>query len=191
MRPPLTWPRWVAAGIACVVLVAGCSTETKQHLLRVFFTGVDETNASPVVVAADKLGTNAPAGPVTTLVTVVVYMHKPYLERKCDACHLAGQSEELRATGSALCLECHAKLIENAQFVHAPIRDGRCDLCHEAHKATERFLLTRKGQEVCLNCHKPAAMARVKGHAKITVAECLSCHDAHRSDRGYLLKTQQ
>ena len=190
MRPPLTLFGWVAGGIACIVLAAGCSTRTKQNVLHFFFTGMDETNTPPVVAADDLPHTNSPAGIVAPL-TPLVYLHQPYLERKCDSCHLSGESEALRATGSALCLECHAKIVENAKFIHKPIRDGRCDQCHEAHKAGERFLLARKGQDVCLNCHKAAAMAVVKGHANMGSAECLSCHDAHRSDQEYLLKPRQ
>jgi predicted CXXCH cytochrome family protein len=186
----MAWPRWVAAGFACGLLAAGCSTESKQRLLRVFFTGTEETNAPP---ASELVGvvTNAAARPAAAPEEPVVYMHQPYLERKCDACHLTGQSEELRATGSALCLECHQKLIANAAFIHTPIGEGKCDPCHDAHQSTERYLLTRKGQEVCLSCHKLVEMLSLKGHDSMGAAECLSCHDAHRSDQKYLLKTVQ
>jgi predicted CXXCH cytochrome family protein len=179
----------VVAGLAGGLLVVGCSTETKQRWLQVFFTGVDGTNAPPAS-AAPKVVTNAVAPPATTAPAApVVYMHPLYAERKCDSCHVTGQSEELRATGSALCLECHQKLIANAQFIHAPIRDGRCDQCHEAHKSAERFQLTHKAQELCLSCHKLVEMANVKGHASMGTAECLSCHDAHRSNQKYLART--
>lgn len=191
MRPPFAWFRRVAAAGTLFFLVAGCSSQTNQRLLRVFFTGVDQTNSAPLVVEAHRPGTNTAAGPVAMLTAPVIYLHQPYLEQKCDQCHLAGRGEELIATGSALCLKCHSKLIENAKFVHAPVRDGRCDLCHEAHKSTERFLLTRKGQDVCLSCHKLAAMANVEGHAGMGAAECVSCHDAHCSNEKYLVKARQ
>ena len=184
----MTWTRWVAAGFAVGLLAVGCSTETKQRWLHVFFTGVDETNAPPTGAFAGVV-TNAVASPVALPAAPVVYMHPLYSERKCDSCHITGQSEQLRATGSALCLECHQKLIANAKFIHAPIRDGRCDQCHEAHKSTERFQLTHKAQELCLSCHKLVEMAKVKGHASMGTAECLSCHDAHCSDQKYLVKS--
>ena len=188
MRPPRTWTCWAAAGLAGGLLIVGCSTETKQRWLHVFFTGVDGTNAlsaslpTAVVTNVVALTAAVPAAPV-------VYMHPLYAERKCDACHLTGQSEQLRATGSALCLECHQKLIANAKFIHAPIRDGRCDQCHEAHKSTERFHLTHRAQELCLSCHTQVEMAKVNAHASLGTAECLSCHDAHRSDQKGLVKS--
>jgi len=191
VRSPFAWSRRMGAASILFILVAGCSSQTNQRLLRVFFTGVDQTNSPPVVVEPPRPSTNTAAGPVAIVTVPVIYRHQPFLDGKCDACHLAGGSEELRATGSALCLECHQKLIQNAKFLHAPVRDGRCALCHDAHKSPERFLLTRKGQDVCLNCHKMAEMTKVKGHLSMGSAECLSCHDAHRSNEKYLLKTRQ
>lgn len=187
MRPPKTWTRWVAVGIAGGLLAVGCSTETKQRWLHVFFTGVDGTNGRPASVTAPVV-TNVVAVPAAVPAAPAVYMHPLYAERKCDSCHVTGQSEQLRATGSALCLQCHQKLIANAKFIHAPIRDGRCDQCHEAHKSTEHFLLTHKVQDLCAGCHKPAALAKVPGHADMKADECLSCHDPHRSDEASLMK---
>ena len=183
----MTCTRWVVAGFVGGLLAVGCSTETKQRLLHVFFTGVDETNAPPVVVAAPVV-TNVAAA-VVVPAAPVVYMHPLYADRKCDACHVTGQSEQLRATGSALCLQCHQKLIANARFIHAPIRDGRCDQCHESHKSSERFLLTRKLGDLCLGCHKPSDLAKVPGHEDLKPDECLSCHDPHRSDQESLVKS--
>jgi predicted CXXCH cytochrome family protein len=183
----LTWPRCVATTLGCVLLLAGCSSQTKHRLLCVFFTGLDQTNSPPLAVAS-AASTDAAAQPAAAAAIPVVYFHKPYFERNCEACHVTGQSEELRATGSDLCLECHQKLIGNATYVHAPVNDGKCNLCHVAHKSTERFLLTGKAQDVCLDCHKRAKMVKVKGHATMGTAECVSCHDPHRSDQRKLLK---
>jgi predicted CXXCH cytochrome family protein len=187
MRPTATWMHQATAGLACVVLVASCSSETKQRLLHVFFTGVDGTNAPPKSIGASP-GTNALARPAAAPAEPVVYQHQPYLERKCDACHVTGQSEALRVSGGALCLECHAKVAAPAKYIHAPVEEGRCDQCHEAHKSTERALLTRRGSDVCLSCHELVYMTKIKGHAKTSGPECWSCHDAHRSDNKYLVK---
>ena len=189
-RPPGTWSHWVAGGFVCFLLVTGCSTETTQRLLHVFFTGVDGTNAPPAATMTSP-ATNAVNRTATALAEPVVYLHQPYLERKCDACHLTGDSQALRVTGGALCLECHAKVAVPAKYIHAPVGEGRCDLCHEAHKSTERALLTRQGSDVCLSCHELVYMTKINGHAKTSGPECWSCHDAHRSDNKYLVKARQ
>jgi len=187
----VTGSHLVVAGFACVLLlITGCGSETKQRLLHVFFTGIDETNAPPADTMTSAV-TNTASRTATTTAEPVVYLHKPYMERKCDACHLTGESQALRVTGGALCLECHAKVAAPAKYSHAPVEEGRCDLCHEAHKSTERALLTRQGSDVCLSCHELVYMTKINGHAKTSGPECWSCHDAHRSDNKYLVKARQ
>jgi predicted CXXCH cytochrome family protein len=177
--------------LVCLLFAAGCSSQTKGRLLRVFFTGVDATNTVFVTTS-----TNLPAG-TNTLVQAAIpttapvgSVHKPYLDRNCTACHLTAMSQELRVNGSGLCLECHDKLIGTAKYVHAPIAAGKCDDCHQGHESPEKALLLRKAQDLCVECHELPQMAQVRGHANIGSAECLSCHDPHRSEQQYLVKAR-
>jgi predicted CXXCH cytochrome family protein len=189
VRPQSTWPQQIATTLVCVLLAAGCSPQTKEHLLRVFFTGAGTTNRPPVTASA-AVSTNAAVQPSIPTTPQVVSSHKAFTERNCTACHLTAMSQELRSSGSDLCLECHDKLIGNAKYVHAPVNDGRCDLCHQPHESTERFLLTRKAQDLCLDCHPFAQMVKLRGHATMGTAECVSCHDPHRSEQKNLVKAQ-
>ncbi|MEI6779342.1 MAG: cytochrome c3 family protein [Verrucomicrobiota bacterium] len=169
-----------------MLLAAGCRPETKDKLLRVFFTGVDAKGRPAVAAAA--VSTNTAVRTAATNTFPVVFLHQPFAERNCTACHVSDLSQELRTGGSGLCLGCHDKLIGNAKYVHAPVSDGRCDLCHQSHDSPERFLLTRKAQVLCLDCHALVQMAKLRDHATLPDAGCTSCHDPHRSERKSLVK---
>jgi len=190
-----------ALGLVCWALLGGgCGAPGRQAMLHVLFTGVDAASGPPGAAAGAK-GTNAVAAAGakgTNMITAVIgpaarpalYVHTPYAEHKCSACHVAGQAQELHAKDGELCLECHSKLIGAAKFVHPPVDDGKCHLCHTSHQSTERFLLTRKAEELCFGCHKLPKLEKVKQHATLATTECLSCHDPHRSDLKKLLKAQ-
>ncbi len=177
-----------------VALLLGCSSQNRDQLVRVFFTGVDE----PVRVARGSSGTNSASGSSTNStvalaqggvpVQPVVFFHKPFAERNCVACHVLAQSAQLKAVGGDLCLTCHDKLIGKAKFVHSPVDDGKCQLCHDPHQSKEKWLLIRKGRAICLDCHRLAKMEKVKGHVNMGSDACQSCHDPHRSDLKKLLK---
>ena len=190
MRPQSTWPRKIATTLTCALLLAGCSSQTKDRLLRVFFTGVDATNRPPTTAEAPVAATNQALLAVAPSIRSEVHTHPPYFERKCTACHVNELSQELRSNGGDLCLGCHDKLIGNAKHVHAPVSDGRCDLCHLPHESPEPFLLTRKAQELCLDCHSLAQMEKLRGHATMGTSECVSCHDPHRSELPKLAKAK-
>jgi predicted CXXCH cytochrome family protein len=177
--------------LACLLLAAGCSSQTKGRLLRVFFTGVDATNTVAAATSTNlPVSTNTLAQVATSTNTTVGTVHKPFLERNCTACHLTAMSQELRVNGSDLCLECHDKLIGTAKYVHAPINAGRCDVCHQAHESPEKALLLRKAQDLCVECHELPLMVQLRGHANMGSAECVSCHDPHRSEQKYLVKAR-
>ena len=189
MRPARTWPGWGIAGLAAVLLVAGCGTETKQRLLHVFFTGVDKTNAPPpgAVLLPQ---TNRLVSTVLSPSAAALHVHQPYGERKCDACHQSAQSERLRVNEPALCLECHPKLGERAKYVHAPVAAGQCSFCHEAHESTVAALLNRPVAELCAKCHPAAQLKLVKDHTNPGNADCVRCHDPHRGEQWNLVRTR-
>lgn len=114
------------------------------------------------------------------------FTHTPMTEgRACANCHdpHASDQEHLLASKTMdLCLSCHdksiktehgvlaniAKEIENASFVHGPLREGNCVACHEAHGSEHAKLLDRAFPEtfyaefseaqyaICFECHDKA-----------------------------------
>ena len=189
MRLQFQW-QWAAITLSSVLALTGCNSQARHRVLCVFFTGVDQPTAPPPVRPAAP-GTNAVLGTAAQTNQPAVYLHQPYAEQKCAACHLGEQSQELRAGGGDLCLECHPKLVGQAKYVHAPVKDGQCQHCHAAHQSTEPYLLTRKGQGVCVDCHTLAKIEKVKGHAGIGKDLCFTCHDPHGSEWKKLLKVPQ
>ena len=187
MRLAFTWRWWLVTVLSVALVVTGCSSQSRHTLLTVFFTGVDPvapvqvtSSNSPVAGALVQPAVHAPQQTET--------LHKPFMERKCSACHIDNQSEQLRASGRELCWDCHRKLLDTAKIVHPLVAKGKCDQCHAAHKSTEHYLLLRPAQSLCLGCHASATMEQVKGHATMGTEACLGCHDPHRSDRAKLLK---
>lgn len=189
MKCCLTWSRGLILGALLAGLATGCRAPARQTLLHVFFTGVDSTQVAEV--PRPKVATIPQLTPARTAAPApLLFVHQPYEERKCDACHLSRQSEQLKREEPALCLECHPQLGGEAKFVHAPFGEGRCSLCHDAHQAEEKKLLTRKAQALCEVCHKPALMQWVSRHATAGDSACVTCHDPHRSNQKALVKAQ-
>ncbi|MCX6895041.1 MAG: hypothetical protein NTZ16_05980 [Verrucomicrobia bacterium] len=186
--------KWrVAVAVFGIIGLTSCTTEVRHRVLCVFFEGVDETNAVPAMFTENISPTNAGGQTVATSssrlsAAPVIHYHKPYDERKCTACHVSRQSQQLRAEGGDLCLECHKKLIGDAKYVHPPVDDGKCLLCHSPHESVQLFLLKRQGRAVCLDCHKMPKLLKVKEHTTMGEAACESCHDPHCSNLKKLLR---
>jgi predicted CXXCH cytochrome family protein len=185
MARPSTWFRR-AAVLGCL-LVAGCAAQTREKWVRVFFTGIDPPRPAPVAPTA---ATNATVRPSALPPAAPVFVHKPFGERQCAACHLMDQGQQLRATGAALCRTCHERLPGDMKFVHAPVANGECGECHLAHESVEPKLLRRPGDATCVECHERALLDTVSAHAAAGSAACVGCHDPHGSNLKGLLKPQ-
>lgn len=187
MKSSFHWLRW-AWVVACAAVLVGCGSQSRDRLVHVFFTGVDQ----PVVASASTNSmpvTNSGPSSLVNNAVPAVFFHKPFAERNCVGCHQSDKSQKLKAEGADLCLTCHDKLIGEAKVVHSPVDDGKCHLCHDPHQSKQKSLLIRVGRDVCLNCHRMAKMEKVKGHANMgTEAACQSCHDPHKSNLKKLLK---
>lgn len=189
MRTRLTWRGWSTAGALCFSLaLTGCGSQTRHRLLHVFFTGVDQPAASSSAAAAQS--TNAPLQAAIQVAGPTLFVHQPYAEQKCSACHLGAQSQELRPGGGEICLECHTKLKTPAKYVHAPFGDGSCGTCHTPHQSEEPHLLSAKGQGVCTSCHELNQIRNLKGHAAMGGEVCWKCHDPHSSDQKNLVRAE-
>jgi predicted CXXCH cytochrome family protein len=116
-------------------------------------------------------------------------VHRPYQNRRCDACHESKFSQKLRAPAGEICLLCHKIVFEKAAFRHAPAGDGSCLGCHNPHESAEKFLLTRKGQDVCRECHDERDVAGNAAHVAIGTTPCQACHDPHGGENRLFLKT--
>lgn len=110
----------------------------------------------------------------------------------CVDCHNSHSANEnsLRATGAALCENCHASQVAQFELPRAhPLgpQGMECESCHEPH--TSQTLRARVGfnNEACAGCHIEQAGPFVYGHDTMLVDGCQSCHQVHGSSNRHLL----
>ena len=191
---------WHRAGGFCLLLcglllLIGCSTEKRQAWLTVFFDGVPPlggvTNA-PVVVAGEPhaaLTTNVPPPVVPT--RSKEFMHPPFAEKNCTACHESQFSNAMRGKPGEACFVCHTVMHTNfvaGKIKHPPVAEGDCKSCHDPHHSPNKKLLQKTVPELCLTCHDdPLAAGKFK-HQAVESGACLDCHAAHSTNFKGLLK---
>ncbi len=122
------------------------------------------------------------------------FVHPPFGDRSCDACHQKGRAVRARSgkrsAQAATCFACHSDLEEKfgRGIVHVPVKEGRCAACHDPHLSSEPKLVKEKGAALCAGCHAEIVKkATGKGGHAPAKKGCVSCHDPHRSDSPKLL----
>lgn len=183
----------VLAGVGLVIL-AGCSTETKQQWLSFFFDGVprpgDATNRTRVVYDEDgrPMATLPPPTVTSNHVLEVFYsLHPPFEKKECNDCHESKFSQKMKAPQKQLCFGCHADFLANVPTKHAPADWGDCTSCHDPHQSTNRFLLHQTGKALCFECHDDFLESARSVHQPAQAGECGVCHNAHASTNRFLL----
>ncbi len=124
------------------------------------------------------------------------YVHPPFEDRECDACHsnLAKDPQLFVEEGKDLCLQCHGEKesIYDDKVIHPPVADGDCVACHTPHASNYEKLLVRGEREMCLDCHteKRSQFVNTKySHpADAGGGKCTICHTPHSSQGRYLFK---
>jgi predicted CXXCH cytochrome family protein len=116
--------------------------------------------------------------------------HAPWRERKCTLCHLPEQSNAMVANLDAVCLSCHAKVLEGAppKKLHKAVEEKHCVVCHAPHRSPLPALVRTNAEQMCYACHK-VEETRKPGHPPVERADCLLCHKGHASEREHLLRT--
>jgi predicted CXXCH cytochrome family protein len=186
----------IVAGTICgIFALAACGAHTKREWMAFFFDGVPpEKSESQAAAPAQPPATVdsktvPPAVALARKAELERTIHRPYQNRRCDACHESVFSQKLRGPAGEICLLCHKIIFAKAVFRHAPTEDGSCLACHHPHESSEKFLLTRKGQQVCRECHDEKDLAGAAAHVSIGQAPCQSCHDPHGGENRIFLKT--
>jgi len=170
------------AGGAMLLLAAWAScTVTRENYktLSFFFDGVPNPDAPAAAV-------DPRTGAVHQY--VVVSLHAPYAEEKCDECH----ASRLRLSNrdSAACLKCHAQTRQGFERMHGPVAAGACLWCHNPHESAYPHLLRDSDRRLCGQCHTPELLdtSRVPEHADEARA-CLECHVGHGGAHPFLMRT--
>ena len=89
------------------------------------------------------------------------------------------------------CLDCHAKVMENANK-HIPA-SKKCEICHKPNGKThpvegvKGFTLVEAVPDLCYQCHD-AKNDQKNVHTPVAGGKCLGCHNPHSSANEALLK---
>jgi len=115
------------------------------------------------------------------------YLHAPFEEGSCDACHRRprGTRVRLQVEGGELCYACHGDLEQeySSGHVHTAVARGECTACHDPHLAGNPFLLRASGADLCVGCHSGIEELVSTGgsHAALSFG-CQTCHRPHWSE---------
>lgn len=173
---------------AIFLFLTACSIQNHYSTLSFFFDGVTnhehihQAPVDPSVITTDTTTTLA------KFTEPKLYLHLPYLEKKCAACHNQGRMGSLMESEPGLCYQCHTDLEIRYSFTHGPATGGFCSECHNPHKSTEEKLLLHPGEELCLGCHEVEQVTENLFHNISEETACLSCHGPHGSQNHSLLK---
>jgi predicted CXXCH cytochrome family protein len=165
--------------VAALVLLCGCTAQTRYEVLSFFFDGVpapeDQAARAARAGAARRDANNE---------NERSSQHGPYAAKMCAACHDTN-TNALLLPKDMLCLNCHDLQLGRRQ--HGPVAAGGCLVCHDPHRSSNRYLLVSPAKVFCLYCHDPKDVYERDAHQGMT-ASCTECHNPHGSDNEYLLR---
>jgi predicted CXXCH cytochrome family protein len=187
-RSSTTTRRWrvVASRLTpCLILVAlilGCSARKHYKTLSFFFDGVPDPSApaAGTALAAERAGQK-----------FTVYVHKPYAENDCNACH-TGDRRQFFTLAAAQgpkpesCLKCHQDVPHKYSNMHGPVAVNACTWCHSPHQSLHPHLLKNTPNKVCMQCHGPTGLSPSTANHADPKANCLDCHSGHGGERNLL-----
>ena len=178
-EPAAGWtrPGLVLLALACVGVAVwgGCTVTPKNYkMLSFFFDGVPDPTA---------LGPGETRGANGVVRDARVWVHKPFAEEKCDACHKT-RYRPSKNDGS-ICLACHEKIPTEHERMHGPVTVGACIWCHTPHESRYPHLLRDSDRKVCSQCHSANILdtTKVAAHADESRG-CLECHMGHGGGTG-------
>lgn len=174
-----SWPIAVVL-LAALLIASGCgSPRARYKVLSFFFDGVPNPDAPA----------NAGRASIRTAGGREVYVHKPYAEEKCDACHQNTADIFARAQVSPqACLKCHDTILKAYPYMHGPVASAYCLKCHEGHQSDYKHLLKVGGSKLCTQCHSmPDLSRKVPEHGDAQIS-CMTCHSGHGGQTHKLLK---
>jgi predicted CXXCH cytochrome family protein len=124
------------------------------------------------------------------------FVHRPYADKACDACHQAPKEGKVVLTKSdskSICIECHASTvtaIEGAKVQHAGAQ-GECVECHDPHASRKPGYVRPDPVSVCLKCHRAQAeLQNTKAvlHKAAFRDGCATCHEPHCGSKPKMLR---
>jgi len=176
--------------MAGIILLSQCSPYAGKSLLTFFFDGVPEADSTEAVnresetfyadSANQSTGDPVPEAPIT-------FVHYPYEERECAACHDQNSLGTMVEPQPGLCYTCHEDLSTRYTTLHGPVAGGYCTSCHDPHMSEKEKLLRYTGEQLCFHCHKSESVYRNEMHQDLEGMTCTDCHNPHGGEDRYIL----
>jgi len=168
-----------------VLVLWGCSTDTRDKLAHWFFEIPDEQQP---VGAIDGIPVAMPPKGMVVAVSDYISIHPPFRMHQCLRCHSQENQMKPREDDALLdvCRDCHAKYFSQ-EVGHAPVIAGECVTCHEMHRSIHPTLLKLPVFETCVDCHDEPEDLSEEAHSGDQVENCTHCHDPHFGE-GVLLR---
>lgn len=159
---------WIVTALVFLLVLYGCSPQSKYKVLSFFFTGVPSPEEverrkqealekeKRAKLAAEKLAAapeSTPAKPPEPR----LHTHTPVSQRRCDGCHLVSVNVQLFRKGDKK--GAFKKGGGSPGILVAP-RKALCQRCHQSMSAVNAnaagfFLHTPAGNGECDQCHDP------------------------------------
>ncbi len=118
------------------------------------------------------------------------FLHDPFAEGDCAACHAVAAAgdpplltEDLWGDELEVCLSCHQLEMTGDQLrpvQHDPFAKGECTKCHDPHATDIPSLLVADQPTLCADCHEEDGITRAP-HVRDNPDNCLTCHLPHSS----------
>jgi len=174
--------------ITVVFFLAACSTQKQYKTLSFFFDGVPHPGNENKASYTDSLYTvDSLSYSSLNLAQTSFFIHDPYREKHCNACHNRGQMGSFNNSLEDICYQCHPTLLAPQKSEHGPVAAGYCTKCHNPHKSFNENLLIQTGQDLCFSCHIKAEIKETIFHNILEESTCTYCHLPHGSDNTSLL----
>ena len=180
------------------LLLQGCDPVTRHKVLTTIFDGVP-SQVPPEKILEDyyqqrraaESAQQAAAASSDGKTGVSGSRHRPYAEKKCQACHDFTSRVGLVRPRLQLCVMCHKDFVvrDKSVNVHGPVAVGDCSACHLPHTSPHKALLERNETEICSKCHQERRQA-ARMHDRVIERgmTCIDCHDPHYGAARYFLK---
>ena len=177
--------------LAGIILLSQCSPYAGKSVLSFFFDGVPEANSTLAGVANSG---GEPGDSIAFVEEVMAsagpehFMHYPYEEKECAACHNEQSLGSMVEPEPGLCYTCHEDLSDRYNYLHGPVAGGYCTSCHDPHISENEHLLRMTGEALCFYCHRKESVLANEMHEGMEGMLCTDCHNPHGGDDKYIFQ---
>lgn len=172
-----------------MILLCRCSPRAGKSLLTFFFDGVPETDTTLLAeLALTHADSTGPEAELDRPEIHSVWVHYPYAEKECAACHDEQSLGRMTEPEPGLCYICHEDLSGNYVYLHGPVAGGYCSSCHNPHRSENESLLRFSGNQLCFYCHTEEDVYRNEMHLDLGEMVCNDCHNPHGGEDKYIFQ---